>query len=420
MNSAPPLRVLHVTLSSSGGAGIACLRLHRALSDLNIDSRVLVRESAGKDAGVHTASPKQSRWRMRIDQLPLLRYPNRKIFAWWSVNWLNRGPRPGFADWDPDIVHAHWIGDGYVPIEWLASTGKPFVWTMHDMWPFTGGCHYSRDCDRFRAGCGACPQLGSLAPHDLSYRSAAKKAKAWGATRGVFVSPSVWLAETAKESRVLRDTRVEVIPNGIDGELFKPGDISEARKRLGLPMDEHVVLTGAMGAVRDERKGFQLLTAALRICRETGRAEKWRLVVFGADTGPDESTIGIPVTYLGSVRSESDLPVAYRAANVFAMPSLQDNLPNTVVEALACGKPVVGFRASGLATMIVDGKTGRLAEPFSPASLASALDDAMKTSALAPWNQDCRQEFERCYAWPGPAQRYAQLYSELVGRAGKS
>jgi len=399
---------------------MACLRLHRALGALNIDSRVLVRKSDDRHAGSYTASPEQSRWRTRIDQIPLWRYPNRKIFAWWSVNWLNGGPRPGFDDWTPDIVHAHWIGDGYLPIEWLTSTGRPFVWTMHDMWPFTGGCHYSGDCRQFTAGCGSCPQLGSNNPRDLSRRSSERKAKAWGTATGVFVSPSRWLAETAEESFILRNARIEVIPNGIDGDLFKPDDRAAARQQLAIPKDDRIVLTGAVGAVRDERKGFQLLTQALRICKQRGQTANWRLVVFGADSGPDEAEVGLPVTYLGSVHRENDLPVAYRAADVFALPSLQDNLPNTVVEALACGTPVVGFRASGLATMITDGKTGKLAQPFSPESLASALEEVIKTSSPAHWNRECRHEVEREYAWPGPAQRYARLYYELVERLGQS
>jgi glycosyltransferase involved in cell wall biosynthesis len=419
MKSASPPKVLHMTLSDGGGAGIACIRLHHALRQLDIDSRVLVRKSSGNHEGVYTASPGQSRWRTRIDRLPLLRYRNRNIFAWWSVNWLNSGPRPGVADWTPDLIHAHWIGDGYLPIEWLASTGKPFVWTMHDMWPFTGGCHYAGECDRFHQGCGACPQLGSRNPQDLSSRFATRKAKAWGTTNGVFVSPSPWLAKTAKESLILRNARVEVIPNGIDGKLFSPGDQADARKQLSLPQDEQIVLTGAVGAVRDERKGFQLLTAALRICHARGQGRNWRLVVFGADTGPGESAVGIPVTYLGSVRNEKDLPAAYRAADLFALPSLQDNLPNTAIEAMACGKPVAGFRASGLATMIDDGKNGRLAEPFSPESLASALSDMLKRPSPVPWARNCRQEFEHTYAWPGPAERYARLYAEVLDRAGR-
>jgi glycosyltransferase involved in cell wall biosynthesis len=399
---------------------MACVRLHRALGSLNIDSRVLVRKAASNDHGIYTASPRQSRWRTRMDQLPLWRYPNRKIFAWWSVNWLNRGPDPEFADWTPDIVHAHWIGDGYLPIDWLTSTGKPFVWTMHDMWPLTGGCHYAGDCKQYRAGCGSCPQLGSRNARDLSYRSASRKARAWSGTTGIFVSPSVWLAQTARESKILRNTRIEVIPNGIDGGLFKPGGRTEARQQLGLLNDERIVLTGAIGPVRDERKGFQLLSAALRICRQSGRAQNWRLVVFGAESGPDESTTGIPVTYLGAFHKETDLPLVYQAGDLFALPSLQDNLPNTAVEALACGTPVVGFRDSGLATMIVDGKTGRLAQPFSPDSLASALADTIEAAAQRHWNVECRREFEREYAWPGPAQRYARLYSEILGRASQS
>jgi glycosyltransferase involved in cell wall biosynthesis len=403
---------MHVTLSDWGGAGMACMRLHRALRELNVDSRVLVRNGATKEEGVYTAMPQQSSLRARIDRLPLLAYPRKKIFAWWSVNWIESGPRASIDTWTPDVIHAHWIGDGFLPIDWLAKTGKPFVWTMHDMWPFTGGCHYSQDCTRFRKGCGACPQLDSDNAQDLSYRSAKGKAKAWGSTnKGVFVTPSKWLAEVAKESAVLKHARVDVIPNGIDGSLFKPGDRNTVRSKFSLAQDEKIVLTGAIGAVRDERKGFHLLKAALHSLSAAHRADKWRLVVFGADSGPGEAEMGIPVTYLGSVHDERELPAAYQAADLFVLPSLQDNLPNTVVEALACGIPVVGFRSSGLATMITDGKTGKLATPFSTASLADALFEVMATDT---WSRDCRDEFEKTYEWPGPAHAYTRLYRELT------
>jgi glycosyltransferase involved in cell wall biosynthesis len=212
----------------------------------------------------------------------------------------------------------------------------------------------------------------------------------------------------------MRDVRIEVIPNGLDRDLFKPGDRTEARRQLGLPQDERIVLTGAVAAVKDERKGFSLLTEAIQSCANTGAAEKWRLLVFGADTGPGRESLGIPVSYCGTVDSEHELPRIYQAADAYALPSLQDNLPNTVVEAMACGTPVVGFRSSGLATMIRDGRTGRLAEPFSTSSLAAALRDVLESPVRENWSNACRQEFERVYAWPGPAERYVALYEEML------
>jgi glycosyltransferase involved in cell wall biosynthesis len=329
------------------------------------------------------------------------------------VNWLRGLPKRTLDNWEPDIIHAHWIGDGYARIGALGNWGKPIVWTMHDMWPFTGGCHYARDCERYISSCGACPQLGSSQGRDLSSRSAARKAREWNTVRGVAVSPSSWLAETARKSAILRNARVEVIPNGLDGDLFKPGARAEARKRLGLQDGDRILLTGAVGAVKDERKGFALLTEALRTCWAAGGTEKWRLLVFGAEKGPGIETIGIPVSYCGTIAAERDLPAIYRAADVFVLPSVQDNLPNTVVEALACGKPVVGFRSSGLATMIADGRTGWLAQPFSASSLAVAVQHAMAATYGEEWSVACRNEFDRLYAWPRPAEKYLNLYAEM-------
>jgi glycosyltransferase involved in cell wall biosynthesis len=257
--------------------------------------------------------------------------------------------------------------------------------------------------------------LGSKGP-DLSSRSASRKLRAWSGIHGVAVAPSLWLAEAARKSTVLRNARVEFIPYVLDGTLFKPGARTHARKQLGLPDDERILLTGAVGAVKDQRKGFHLLVEALRKNWSAGGTEKWRLLVFGADSGPGMETTGIPVSYCGTINSEADLPRIYQAADAFAIPSLQDNLPNTVLEALACGKPVVGFRSSGLATMIKDGRTGWLAEPFSTDSLANAIRNALAAGFAEEWCARCREDFDCLYGWPGPVHKYMSLYEEMLER----
>ena len=214
------------------------------------------------------------------------------------------------------------------------------------------------------------------------------------------MSPSVWLADVARQSTVFRGTPVQVIPNGLDGALFSPGDRDEARRQLDLPSSERVLLAGAVGTVRDERKGFALLVDALRKCATSNVTRGWRLLVFGG-TGPGQESLGIPVSYLGNISDERRLPAFYRAADLYALPSLQDNLPNTVVESLACGTPVVGFRTSGIAT-IVDGRTGRLAEPFSSESLASAITDGMSFSENRDWRAQSRRQFRAAVRVAGP------------------
>src|SRR4029434_3946793 len=163
-------------------------------------------------------------------------------------------------------------------------------------------------CERYTGGCGVCPQLGSRKLDDLSLRSAGGKTKAWGQIRGVAVSPGEWLAEAARRSAVLRNARIEVIPNGLDGSLFTPDDKREARRALGLREDERIVVAGAVSAVKDERKGFNLLAEAIQTCKSEGGTDNWRILVFGADTGPGQETLGIPVTYCGTVKNERQLP----------------------------------------------------------------------------------------------------------------
>jgi glycosyltransferase involved in cell wall biosynthesis len=182
---------------------------------------------------------------------------------------------------------------------------------------------------------------------------------------------------------------------------------------LGLASHERIVLAGAVDAVKDERKGFHLLAEAIRRCVSEGHTEDWRLLVFGANSGPGQETLGIPVSYCGSVNNERELPRVYAAADVYVLPSLQDNLPNTAVEAMACGVPVVAFRAGGLADIVCDGVNGRLANAFDVGSLAASLR-AVLDRPRGAWRQACRDEFERIYAWPGPANRYLEIYRELL------
>ncbi|WP_129633328.1 glycosyltransferase family 4 protein [Candidatus Oscillochloris fontis] len=367
-------RILHLSFSDTyDGAGRAAYRLHTGLQAHGYDSHMLVQHRHLHDPSVHAAP----RGRLRrylptyLDHLPLLVYPQRQIFAGWSVGWrMNRLPRL-VAAYNPDIIHLHWVGNGYLPIRALAAFGRPLVWTLHDMGPFTGGCHYDAGCGRYAQGCGACPQLGSCHPHDLSAWSVQQKRAAWADLPLTLVAPSQWMAACARCSPILAQHRCEVIPNGLDLHRFHPQPKAAARAALGLPLDRDLLLFGANNSLADPRKGAAQLEAALHQAGADGHLRHSSAVIFGA-VAP-ATFAGLPTHSMGYLNDEVRLAQLYAAADLFIAPSVQDNFPNMVLEALACGTPVVAFAVGGLPDMIQHQQSGYLAQPGNPRNLANGI-----------------------------------------------
>jgi glycosyltransferase involved in cell wall biosynthesis len=367
------MKVVHVTLSLTGGAGIACRRLHAALREAGIDSRI--RTAIGEPApGVTLWQKREWLWRARLDRLPTARYRHRRIFAWWSNNWLPSSLLRSVVRERPDVIHLHWIGDGWVSPHEIAGCPIPIVWTMHDTWAATGGCHYPAACGRFSNACGACPQLGSTNGDDLSARNFRRKAAAWRGGRLAIVSPSGWMDRLAARGAT-RDCRHEVIANGVDHRRFSPGDRQAARARLGLADHETAVLVFSSGDLSDERKGTALAAAAIESARR--EAGDVRVIVAGGGWLPG---IGGAAVSAGRITAESELVSLFNAADALVLPSLQDNLPNTAVEAMACGCPVLAFAVGGIADVVITGRSGMLAPAPSEAALAGLLREFMRAS----------------------------------------
>jgi glycosyltransferase involved in cell wall biosynthesis len=316
-----------------------------------------------------------------------------------------------------DVVNLHWVADffNYPELPRLLARG-PVVWTFHDMNVFTGGCHYCGACSRFTAACGACPQLHRPVRKecDVTQRILARKDRIFrraAAERFVAVCPSRWLAGEARRSSLLRDFDVRVIPGGIDLTEFRPVDRAEARRRFGLPAAAKIILFVAE-QVGDPRKGFPFLLQAA----EAVRTIPGILLVAIGRAGPAVAT-GLETRYLGSLDDSDALSAAYSSADVFAIPSLQDNFPNTVIESMACGTPVVGFASGGIAEAVRDGHTGLLATPGDANGLGANLrrileDDELRRRLAA----ESRAAVEREYSVRLQAQRYAALYEELLDR----
>jgi glycosyltransferase involved in cell wall biosynthesis len=269
------------------------------------------------------------------------------------------------------------------------------------------------DCGRYTSGCGMCPVLGSGSSHDLSTRLLSRKRRAWKGLDLTIVSPSHWLADCARSSEVLRDFRTEVIPNGIDLDHFRPIPKPEARAALSISPDKKIILFGAMSPTDDRRKGFSRLQEALHIlAAENSDAG---VVVFGAPQ-PDPAPEGIlPTQYIGKLDSDRDLACLYSAADVFVAPSAQDNLPNTIMEALACGTPCVAFRVGGIPDMIQHESNGYLANPGDSEALARGIDwvlnDPLRWNRLS---ESARSTAEENYRLADIAEKHKNLYSEIL------
>ena len=268
-----------------------------------------------------------------------------------------------------DIVNIHWINGGMLSVSDISRIEKPLVWTVHDMWPFCGGEHYTEDL-RWREGY----RRDNRPPHesglDLNRWTWRRKLKHWKRPVNI-VTPSHWLGDCVRASCLMRSWPVSVIHYPIDTEKWKPIDRELARELLGLPRDVCLVLFGAIGGGEDSRKGFDLLQSALGHLE--GSKMALELLVFGESRPKDPPNLGFPIHYAGHLYDDLSLRALYSAADVFVLPSRQDNLPNTGVEALACGTPIVAFDICGLPDLVKHKEIGWLAKPFDTADMACGI-----------------------------------------------
>ncbi|MEI6330021.1 MAG: glycosyltransferase family 4 protein [Pseudanabaena sp. ELA645] len=406
------------TSDINGGAARAAYRLHKGLQSINVDSQMLVQNKQSDDYTVIAPESKVSigigKLKHTLDILPLQIYPQRDRSTSYSVQWLPDKLDVKVAQINPDVINLHWINNGYLKIETIAKFKKPIVWTLHDMWAFTGGCHYNGDCMNYINSCGACPQLHSYKEKDLSRWIWQRKAKAWQNLNLTIVTPSHWLAKCAASSSLLKDTRIEVIPNGLDTKQYKPIEKSVARSILGLPEDKHLILFGAMSATSAPRKGFNFLQSALQNLSQSGWGENVELVVFGSSKPINPIELGFNSHYLGILNDDISLSLVYAAADVFLAPSVQDNLPNTVMESLACGTPCVAFDIGGMPDMIDHQQNGYLAQPFDIDDLAKGITWVLEDDErLRKLGTNSREKVEQNFTLEIQANNYLSLYKDI-------
>lgn len=421
------MKILIVNTSElTGGAAVAANRLMRALGKSGAEVAMLVRDRKTGDGRVTALNDRS--WARRWN---FVRFVWERIVIFLS-NHLRRKPlfQVSIANTgtdisshplvrEADIIHLHWINQGLLSltdIRKLVRTGKPIVWTLHDMWPCTAICHYSFGCERFKEECGECRFLSSHKHKDLAYAVFREK-RFLADSKIQLVAVSTWLRKQARESALTRRLPVEVIPNVIDTRLFVPSDKAEARKSLSLPLDKKIILMGA-ARINDPIKGFEYLVEALSLLKERKGGEDYFLVLFGGIKGDDAflSEIPIPYVWMGSLSDPSQIARLYAAADVTVVASLYETFGQTIIEGMACGCPAVSFDNSGQTDIISHLGNGYLARYKDTDDLATGIQWVIDHRESSRLDEACIRKVHDCYQESVIAQKYIALYQSLCNK----
>lgn len=411
------MKVIHLNHSDiSGGAARAAYRIHHALLSNGVESRMRVSVATAGDWTVD--GPRSKAAKLLIKLRPMvsdllnksLKTGNPIIH---STGILPSRLRTELNTSDADVLHLHWINAEMLSVADIGKLKKPVVWTLHDMWAFCGAEHINEDT-RWSDGYNTTNRPAHEAGFDLNRWTFRRKLKHWKRPMHI-VTPSRWLADCARQSVLMREWPVTVIANTLDTDRWEPINKTMARALLGLPLDVPLLLFGAIGGARDPHKGFDLLLEALSHLR--GQLIGLELVVFGQLAPKAPPDIGFPIHYAGHLHDDVSLRLLYSSADMLVIPSRVDNLPNTGVEAHACGTPVVAFNTCGLPDIVAHQKTGYLAKSFDTSDLAAGiqwvLGDAERMTNLG---KAARARAVELWSGEMAAQQYQTVYRAAVGR----
>ena len=404
------------TYHTYGGAAIAALRLHDALQSSGVEASFLVHKKDHDETGVTALANGYVEKKIafahfvaeRLAFLPFEKDPSiRFAFSPARVG-VDVSSHPLLQQ--ADVIHLNWINFGFLSLrslEQIFDLGKPVIWTHHDMWAFTGGCHYSRACERYQTHCQNCPYLKNPSATDLSSLLFERKLRLFQRANITLVSPSVWLGNIAQSSALTAHLPVEIIPYPIDSEFFKPVDKTESKIKLGLSPRKKWILFGSMNT-QDVRKGFVYFREAVQSL--SAYNDELGVLVFGKNKPEVFDSLDLEVRALGALPA-NEVTAVYQAADTLVVPSLEDNYPNTVLEAMACGTPVVGFRTGGIPEQIAHLQNGYVADLQSAADLANGIRFVLLEADYEALSQDARQVILARNSYETVARQYNQLYT---------
>jgi glycosyltransferase involved in cell wall biosynthesis len=420
------LKIVVVSTSdTAGGAARAAYRIMQGVQNTGkIAVRMLVKNKYANDKEVIPLSEfipqnfifKAVDWvvkkiKNKIQHCKWNKYPNRENV--YLSDLRSTSLHGALHKLDFDVLHLHWVNLRFLNLAVLHKIEKPIVWTLHDAWAFTGICHYFYACEKYKTQCGDCPFLHSGNEYDLSYNVWKKKKKHYEGLNLHVVTPSRWLAGCAKQSSLFKNFPVTVIPNCIDTDIYKPLQKEKIVQKMNLPLGKKRILFGAMGATSDVNKGFEQLLCALQLLEKQHGGAEYELFIFGADEPIEELAIEIPVHYFGVLSDEKIIVELYNVADVMVVPSLSENLSNTIMESLACGTPVVAFDIGGNADMVDYKKNGYLAAPFLAEELTAGIVWCVENNTDGQLSLNARKKVMNNYTIEKVSREYEKLYKIL-------
>jgi glycosyltransferase involved in cell wall biosynthesis len=415
------------TSDAGGGAPAACMRLLKALELKQVEVYMQVQgKKTGEPRVKSICNNFIDRLRIRFnflyERLPFIWFKAKDKSLRFAFSTANAGTdivnEPTITH--ADVLHLHWTNGGYLSvnnIKNLFKTGKPIVWTLHDMWAFTGGCHYAGECVHFENQCGNCWMLKDASEKDISFEGWVRKNDLLTTAKNiVFVTCSHWLADVARTSSLLKNFRIETIPNPIDIEIFSPKDKLVVREKWNINPHAQVILFGAAN-IMDRRKGISYLVDALNNLKsnfpDLGDIE---IVIFGKNKSFDVALLPFKVNEVGIINSENSMAELYSIADVYVSPSIEDNLPNTIMESLACGTPVVAFNTGGIPDMVDHQHNGYLAEFKSADDFARGIHYILNSDKKPELAANARDKVLNNFTNGIVAEKYMAVYQSILSK----
>ncbi len=420
------MRVAIVNISDAfGGASRAVYRLFKGLRMRGVDARMIVKRKETMDPNVIPISlPKEE---MQQVEQAFARIQNNYIKNNRSSlsNSAFTFPYPGFdlsrcgVMEQFDVINLHNVR-GFQSVETISrllNMEKPVVWTLHDQNAFTGGCHYSAGCRGYENECLDCPQLRDNR-YQIPFHVLGNKLKHWVKNLTV-VAPSRWMARCAKDSRVLGHFKVDAVLNSVETDVFRPVSKAEAKGALGLDAANFVVLYNALHHVV-KRKGFSEFVEAIECCLQDPRFKECidkgtiRFLTVGL-TARDAPRVPVPLFSYGRVDSDEFLATIFGASDVYVLPSLEDNLPNTMLEAMACGTPVIAFDVGGIPEVVKNEENGYIVPKGNANMMARAILEIISRQDLArAMGRNAMRSAQEEFALEVQGERYRQLFGSLM------
>ena len=407
------------TYDTLGGAARGAYSIHQGLLQKGFDSTMLVRRKVSNDSKVISLENSFTVFKYKLIQKLETRwfskYKNRSKTKFSTSLHSSSNIVKKINQLKPDVVHMQWVADGLITYSDFKKIKAPIVWTLRDMMPFTGGCHYTEGCTKFETNCGSCPILKSDTEKDLSYKVFKKKKEALenvSKAKMSFTGISKWVTDEGKKSSLLKKHEGHYIPNIIDSQLYVPKDKEASRKKLNLPLDKKLILFGAIGAKTDPRKGYEYLAEAI----EKIDIKDIAAVTFGGKT-KEVQTIGNTVYYnFGFINDDQLLIDLYSAADVMVVPSLQEAYGKTVGEAMSCGTPVVAFNEGGPKDIVDHKVNGYLAELCNAEDLKNGILWILNHKNSESLSKEARNKIVEKFNTDSVIEQYINVYKKMLNQ----